>query len=233
MHPLPIDGFVSQIQATVTRHQNCILSAAPGAGKSTRVLPALLDSCAGDVILLQPRRVAARSIARRIADEQGWELGQTIGWQVRFERHGNSKTRLWVVTEGILARRLMSDPYLEGVSCVILDEFHERHLDSDLILSWCKELQSSVRDDLSLIVMSATMDLESIHTFLPEARCIEVPGQEYPLHIAYKPAQDDRRYLEHICTMVRTAVQREDSGSILVFLPGVGEINGLRQMLDE
>src|ERR1700760_626762 len=147
------------------RGANLVIEAPPGAGKTTRVPPALLEIVSGDVIVLEPRRIAARLAARRVAAERGEAVGQTVGDQGRFEEAVSRRTRLRFVTEGILTRRLLSDPTLKGVSAVCLDEFHERHLEGDLALVLPNRLQKT-RSDLRVIVMSATLDAEAIATFL-------------------------------------------------------------------
>ena len=155
--PLPVDAILPDILDSLKRCANLVIEAPPGAGKTTRVPPALLDMVSGDVVVLEPRRIAARLAARRVAWELGEELGETVGYQVRFEQATSARTRLRFVTDGILARRFHSDPSLKGVDAVVLDEFHERHLESDLVLALLKRLQRD-RPDLLIIVMSATLD---------------------------------------------------------------------------
>ena len=155
MIPLPIDGYVDAIRARLTAHRAVVITAQPGAGKTTRVPPALLD--AGPLILLQPRRVAARAVASRIADEHGWTLGEQVGWQIRFERRASARTRLLVVTEGILTARLQSDPFLTDFATIVIDEFHERSVHADLAMALARQAWR-VRDDLRLVVMSATLE---------------------------------------------------------------------------
>src|SRR3982751_4462934 len=153
--PLPIDEHVSEITEHVRRARTAVIVAPPGSGKTTRVPPALAGL--GRTILLQPRRVAARALARRIAFERGWTIGGEIGWQIRFERRFSARTKLLVATEGILTARLQSDPLLSDFNVVILDEFHERSMHADLALALAKQAAIS-RDDLALVVMSATLD---------------------------------------------------------------------------
>src|SRR5688500_17103896 len=153
--PLPIDDHLPRILDAVRKHRGAVIVAEPGAGKTTRVPPALLSL--GPVALLQPRRVAARSLARRIAQEQRLALGEEVGWHVRFERNFTQRTRLLVMTEGILTARLQSDPLLTGFAVVVLDEFHERSLHADLALALARQAMLA-RDDLRLVVMSATID---------------------------------------------------------------------------
>src|SRR4051812_14786280 len=161
--PLPIDAHVAEIAAHVRAHRSAVVVAPPGSGKTTRIPPAL--TAIGPAILLQPRRVAARALARRIAQERGWTIGEEIGWQIRFERRFSSRTRLLVATEGILTARLQSDPLLSDFRVVILDEFHERSIHADLALAMAKEAAKS-RDDLVVIVMSATIDAAAVSRYL-------------------------------------------------------------------
>src|SRR5258707_14810805 len=139
--PLPVDVLMPEIISSLQRNRNLVVEAPAGAGKTTRVPPALLGIVSGEVVVLEPRRIAARLAARRVACEMGEQLGETVGYQVRFEEATGPKTRLRFVTEGVLIRRLLSDPYLKGVAAVVLDEFHERHLESDLALALLKRLQ--------------------------------------------------------------------------------------------
>src|SRR5690349_484225 len=178
LEPLPIGAFVPEICAQVDRHRALILSAAPGAGKSTRVPPALAAN--GRVILLQPRRVAARAVAARIAREQGWTIGREVGWQIRFERRFSSDTRLLVATEGILTARLQQDPLLSGFATIVLDEFHERSVHADLGLALAKQAWLA-RPDLRIVVMSATLDVDEVACFLDGAPVRTVPGAPHPL----------------------------------------------------
>src|SRR5947208_4796648 len=161
MIPLPIDTRMAEVLGLVRAHRCLVLVAPPGAGKTTRVPVAiveagLLDEGHSALVLLQPRRVAARASAGRIAEENGWTLGAEVGYQVRFERRVGPRTRLRVVTEGILNRQLVADPFLDGVGAVVLDEFHDRSLDTDLALALLREVRETVRDDLIVVVMSAT-----------------------------------------------------------------------------
>src|SRR5580658_9240417 len=163
--PLPVDVLLPEIISSLQRNPNLVIEAPPGAGKTTRVPPALLGVVSGEVVVLEPRRIAARMAARRVALELGEQVGETVGYQVRFEDSVGPRTRLRFVTEGILTRRLLSDPDLRGVAAVVLDEFHERHLDSDLALALLKRLQRT-RPDLRIIVMSATLDTAHVAEYL-------------------------------------------------------------------
>ena len=194
-------------------HRAVVVTAAPGAGKTTRVPPALVDE--GPVILLQPRRVAARAMARRIADEQGWTLGQEVGWHIRFERRFTPRTRLLVATEGILTARLQQDPLLSDFRTVVLDEFHERSIHADLGLALARQAWRA-RDDLRLVVMSATLDTSRVADFLGGCPVVAVPGRTHALTIEY--AQNTP-----VGLAVGGVLSRTD-GSVLCFLPGAPEI---------
>ena len=183
---LPVDSALPRIVDALTRHRAAVLIAAPGAGKTTRVPPALVDR--GRVLLLQPRRVAARAMARRIAAERGWTVGREIGWHIRFERQFTNDTRLLVVTEGILTAYLQQDPLLSDVSTVIVDEFHERSVHADLGLALVKQAWLA-RPDLHIVVMSATLDPGPVAAFLGDCPVIDVPGTLHPLTIEYAPGE--------------------------------------------
>ena len=159
-----------------------MIEAPPGAGKTTRVPPALLEMVSGEVVVLEPRRIAARLAARRVAWEMGEQVGQTVGYQVRFEEAIGPRTRLRFVTEGVLTRRLLSDPGLKGVAAVVLDEFHERHLDSDLALALLKRLQRT-RPDLRIVVMSATLDTGHVAQYLDGCPILRSEGRQFELSI--------------------------------------------------
>src|SRR5262249_30710600 len=160
---LPIDAHLDRIVAEVRRARAVIVTAAPGAGKTTRVPPALAGD--GPVILLQPRRVAARAIASRIAGECGWTIGGEVGWQIRFDRRFSADTRLLVVTEGVLTARLQRDPLLSDFRTIVLDEFHERSIHADLAIALARQAWRA-RDDLRIVVMSATLDTSAVAAFL-------------------------------------------------------------------
>src|SRR4051795_7288536 len=180
--PLPIDPHLAEITAHVRRARTAVIVAPPGSGKTTRVPPAL--AVLGKTILLQPRRVAARALARRIAFERGWTIGDEIGWQIRFERRFSSSTRLLVATEGILAARLQSDPLLSDFATVILDEFHERSVHADLAIALARQAWRA-RDDLRIVVMSATLDAAPVSAFLDGCPIVDVPGRTHPIDISY------------------------------------------------
>jgi len=210
---LPIDPYLPQILADVRRARAAVVTAAPGAGKTTRLPAALTED--GPVILLQPRRVAARSIAARIAHERGWTLGGEVGWQIRFDRRFSAATRLLVVTEGILTARLQSDPLLSDFRTVVLDEFHERSIHADLAIALARQAWRA-RNDLRIVVMSATLDATAVATFLDGCPTVEVPGQLHPVTLSYAPG-------EPLAAAVNTATA-VTAGNILCFLPGAAEI---------
>src|SRR5947208_7001995 len=215
--PLPIDAHVDEILAHVRAQRSAIIVAPPGSGKTTRIPPALASI--GRTILLQPRRVAARALARRIAAEQGWTIGDEIGWQIRFERKFSDRTRLLVATEGILTARLQSDPLLSDFDIIILDEFHERSIHADLALALAKQAMLA-RDDLAVVVMSATIAAEEVAAFLGGARVFDVGARRYPIDVAYRP---NARLADVIHEELRTT-----NGDLLVFLPGAREIERAR-----
>ena len=196
-----------------------MIEAPPGAGKTTRVPPALLQLVPGNVLVLEPRRLAVRLAARRVAQEMSEPLGETVGYQVRFEEVAGPRTRLRFLTEGILTRRLISDPLLAGVDAVVLDEFHERHLETDLALALLRRLQSTSRPDLRLVVMSATLDAAPVALFLGDCPVIRSEGRLFDLSISYQPYS--AAPLEQ---QVAAALETLPDGDVLVFLPGAAEI---------
>ena len=211
--PLPVDDYLPAVRAALNSTRAVVVVAAPGAGKTTRVPPALAGD--GPVLLLQPRRMAARAIARRIAEEQDWTLGREVGWQIRFERRFSPDTQLLVVTEGILTARVQHDPLLSGFRTVILDEFHERSIHADLGLALARQAWLA-RDDLRLVVMSATLDTAAVARFLDGCPVVDVPGRLHPVETDYAPAQAVPEAVRTLATEVR--------GQILCFLPGAREI---------
>jgi ATP-dependent helicase HrpB len=210
---LPVDAFIDPIRQVLDRHRAAVLTAAPGAGKTTRVPPALVDQ--GRVLLLQPRRVAARAMARRIADERGWTLGREVGWHIRFERKATADTALLVVTEGILTAYLQDDPLLSNVTTLIVDEFHERSIHADLGLALARQAWLA-RPDLRILVMSATLDTAPVSRFLGDCPVIDVPGTLHPMSVSYGPGQTMADALDEVLPTSR--------GNALCFLPGAGEI---------
>jgi ATP-dependent helicase HrpB len=219
---LPVDSILPEIIDSLRRCPNLVIEAPPGAGKTTRVPPALLEMASGEVIVLEPRRIAARMAARRVAWEAGEQVGQTIGYQVRFEEAVGPRTRLRFVTEGILTRRLLSDPDLKGVAAVVLDEFHERHLDSDLALALLKRLQQT-RTDLRIVVMSATLDAAPVAHYLQDCPVLRSEGRQFDLsisHLPYSPKPLETQLTEAL----ELLIAEQPSGDVLAFLPGAAEI---------
>ncbi|HYC62909.1 MAG TPA: helicase-related protein, partial [Thermoanaerobaculia bacterium] len=216
--PLPVDGLIDRVVSLVRTERRAVIVAPPGAGKTTRIPPAL--TALGRTILLQPRRVAARTLARRIAFERGWNMGEEIGWQIRFERRFSDRTKLLVATEGILTARLQSDPLLSDFNVVILDEFHERSIHADLALALVKQA-ADTRDDLAVVVMSATIDAAPVAQFLG-AQVLEIDARRHPIEIRHADLP-----------MVRAIEQvaRDAKGHILCFLPGAREIEEVRRAI--
>ena len=219
---LPVDTILPEILTSLQNTPNLVIEAPPGAGKTTRVPPALLDVCRGGVIVLEPRRIAARMAARRVAWEAGESVGETVGYQVRFEEKIGPGTRLRFVTEGILTRRLLADPLLKGIDTVVLDEFHERHIDSDLALALLKRLQS-VRPEIRIVVMSATLDAAPIARYLGACPVLRSEGKLFPLSIRHLPYSAEPLHVQ-VRNVVETLMSDRSSGHILTFLPGIAEI---------
>jgi ATP-dependent helicase HrpB len=230
---LPIDSALGEIVAALSRQSSLVLRAPPGAGKTTRVPAALLDSGLageGSIVVLQPRRVAARAAAARVAYERGSSLGEEIGYQVRFESRVSGRTRLVMMTEGILLRRLLDDPLLPDIAIVIFDEFHERSLASDLALAMVRQIQQAVRPELKIIVMSATLSTEPIAKFLGSCPTIESAGRTFPVAIEFAPHLERRQLIDLVAEGVESIFDRT-AGDCLVFLPGVGEIRQCEKRL--
>ena len=213
VQPLPIDAFLPEIVAAVRARRTAVITAAPGAGKTTRVPPALCED--GPVLVLQPRRVAARSMAARVAEERGWTVGREVGWHVRLDRNFTRETKVLFATEGMLTSRLLQDPLLSEFRTVIIDEFHERSIYADLGLALAKQAWAA-RNDLRLVVMSATIDAARVSAYLGEAPIISVPGRTFPLEIQYAPGLSVE---QAVVDALPSA-----TGAILCFLPGAGEI---------
>jgi len=235
---LPIDPFLPEIAATLRRRRTLVLLAPPGAGKTTRVPRALLDAGlldAGALWVLQPRRIAARAAARRLAAELGEEVGGTVGYQVRDEGAHSERTRILVVTEGILARRLLDDPALPGIAGVMIDEFHERSRHADLALAMLREVREALREDLALLVASATLDPEPVARFLADGRgpapVLSVPGRPFPVEVRHAAGPDPRPLEVRVASAVATALAEGPPGDVLVFLPGAAEIRRARETI--
>ena len=237
MDPLPIDGLLPEVVAVLRRGPGLVLEAPPGAGKTTRVPRALLEAGlagTGEIVVLEPRRLAARMAARRVAEELGERPGETVGWQVRFEDVSSPRTRIRYVTEALLTRRLLAHPTLPGVSAVVVDEFHERHLQSDLALGLLRRLHLGERPDLKLVVMSATLEAGPVARFL-SAPSLRSEGRAFPVAVEFlEPAEAarDLRLEERVAWAARRALREEPDGHVLVFLPGATEIRRAREALE-
>ena len=231
--PLPIDSVLDRIKATLAAGTALVLVAPPGAGKTTRVPLALLDEPwlrGGKIILLEPRRLAARAAAARMAATLGQQTGDTVGLRVRLESRISARTRIEVVTEGVFARMVLDDPALEGVALVIFDEFHERSLDADLGLALARDAQQGLREDLRILVMSATLDGARVARLLGDAPVIVSEGRAFPVETRHVGRDPHARLEEEVGRAVLAAMA-EEKGSVLVFLPGQGEIARLAQYL--
>ncbi len=225
--PLPIDSVLPDAVAALRRSPGLVLTAAPGAGKTTRLPRALLlegFAADGEIVVLEPRRLAARLAARRVAEELGERPGERVGWQVRFEEVASERTRLRFVTEGLLGRRLLGDPLLRGVSAVVLDECHERSVHTDLALALLRRLQRGPRPDLKLVAMSATLDPAPLASFLGGAPVLSAPGRQFDVRIEHAALPDDRPLDQQIASALRALLARGLDGDVLVFLPGAAEI---------
>jgi ATP-dependent helicase HrpB len=220
--PLPVDALIPDILQSLDRNPNLVIEAEPGAGKTTRIPAALLTAVRAHVLVLEPRRIAARLAARRVAWELGEEVGLTVGYQVRFEKVAGPSTRLHFLTEGVLTRRLFSDPNLSGVDAVVLDEFHERHLESDLALALLKRLQRT-RPELRIVVMSATLDTAPVAHFLGDCPMLRSAGRVFDVSIEHLPYSAEPLH-EQVKGAVEVLLRERQDGGILVFLPGAAEI---------
>ena len=232
MSQLPIDAVIPDLLRQLTTHSQLILKAPPGAGKSTRLPLRLLQASAvtGKIVMLEPRRLAARNIATYLADQLGEKVGQTIGLRVRGETKVSAATRLEIVTEGVMTRMLQQDPELAGISLLIFDEFHERSIHADTALALALEVQEALRDDLQLLVMSATLDEQALTQLLPQASYTESLGRCFPVEYRYHAIADDRDWLAGVEREIHRLLNQE-TGSMLVFLPGAGEIKRLAERL--
>ncbi len=231
--PLPIDDVLGDLRSALAAHANVVLVAPPGAGKTTRVPLALLDEAwARDkrLLLLEPRRLAARAAASRMAATLIEKVGETIGLRVRLQSLVSARTRIEVITEGVFTRQILDDPSLDGVAAVLFDEFHERSLDADLGLAFALDAQQGLRDDLRLIVMSATLDGARVRALIGDAPLIESKGRAYPVVTRYTGRRPGARIEDEVARLALQALD-DETGSILVFLPGQGEIRRVADML--
>ncbi|MGF1465900.1 MAG: ATP-dependent helicase HrpB [Sandaracinaceae bacterium] len=226
MKPLPIDPYLPKVIDALRARGAAVVTAEPGAGKTTRVPRALLEGGVADegaVVVVQPRRLATRMAAARVADELGEGVGDRVGYRVRFDRKVSARTRVEFVTDGILARRLAKDPRLEGVAAVVFDELHERQLDVDLALALTRRLQGGPRPDLRVVAMSATLDASPVAAFL-DAPVLDVPGRAFPVDVEHAAGPDDRPLERQVRSAVVRLLRDGLDGDVLVFLPGAGAI---------
>jgi ATP-dependent helicase HrpB len=230
---LPIDAALPEIVAALRHGTSLVVEAPPGAGKTTRVPRALLEAgvVAGEIWILEPRRLPARLAAERVARELGERVGETVGYTVRFEDVSSPRTRLRFVTEGLLTRRLLSDPRLAGVGAVVLDELHERHVATDLALALLRRLQRGARPDLRVCAMSATLEAEPLCAFLGDCASVRSEGRLHPIEIEHLPAPDERPLAEQVTGAVRRLLRDGLEGDVLVFLPGAAEIRRAQEAL--
>ncbi|UWM64984.1 ATP-dependent helicase HrpB [Enterobacter sp. CP102] len=232
MSSLPVAAVLPELLAALQHAPQVLLNAPTGAGKSTWLpLQILKDAnLHGKIILLEPRRLAARNVAQRLAELLNEKPGETVGYRMRAETCVGPATRLEVVTEGILTRMLQNDPELTGISLVILDEFHERSLQADLALALLLDVQQGLRDDLKLLIMSATLDNERLQQALPDAPVIASAGRAFPVERRYQPLATHQRFDEAVA-IATAELLRQEPGSLLLFLPGVGEIQRVQEQL--
>jgi len=231
---LPVAAVLPDILNALQNASQVLLSAPTGAGKSTWLPLQILRQAnlGGRILLLEPRRLAARNVAQRLAELLGEKPGETVGYRMRAETCVGPNTQLEVVTEGILTRMIQHDPELSGVALVILDEFHERSLQADLALALLLDVQQGLRDDLKLLIMSATLDNARLQQCLPQAPVISSEGRAFPVERRYSPLSTHQRFDEAVASAVANLL-REETGSLLLFLPGVGEIQRVQQQLQE
>lgn len=230
----PILEVSNDLLAALAKSPQVLLHAPTGAGKSTVLPLEILKSGQfnGRIIMLEPRRIAARSVAARLAQQLGESIGETIGLRMRSESKVSAKTRLEVVTEGVLTRQLQNDPMLEGVELVILDEFHERNLQADLGLALLLDSQQALRDDLKILLMSATLDNQGLSQLFPDAPVISSLGKAFPVQREYRPINPNKPFHQEVASAVWQLMQQQ-SGSLLLFLPGVGEIERTKSELEK
>ncbi len=231
---LPISDRLDALAAALDQSNRAVLSAPPGAGKTTIVPLHLLGQAwrgDGRIILLEPRRLAARAAASRMAGLLGQAVGETVGYRMRLDNRVSSRTRIEVVTEGVFVRMVLDDPELVGISAVLFDEFHERSLDADLGLALALDAQSALRPDLRVLVMSATLDIERIASLLSDPPVIVSEGRSFPVEIRYRDRPGDERIEDAVsATVLKTLAEEE--GSILAFLPGQAEIRRVAERLE-
>ncbi len=236
---LPVESFLESILSQLESSRRLVLTAEPGAGKSTLVPLALMRRAEGQILVLEPRRVAARLLARYVSEIDGTNLGDKVGYHVRFDRKAGEKTRLVYLTEGLLRRYIQADPFLAGVDTVVIDEFHERSLHADVSLMLLRKIQEELRPELKILVMSATLDASKASAYLHNAPIIEVPGRGFPVTKIHLPKIQNILDLEEISRKVGDALSlvfkdpRDDLGHVLVFLPGQREIRAVQTLLTQ
>ena len=227
---LPASLIAEKVNEALASHQALVITAPPGAGKST-LLPLTIQAAQeGKILMLEPRRLAARQIAERMASILGEPVGQTVGYRVRFDSKISASTRIEVLTEGILTRMLIDDATLDGVSTVIFDEFHERNINSDLALALTRKAQDIIRPDLKIVIMSATINATDICHAL-QAPLIESEGRMYNVETTYAADDIDSRDIPQAMAAAILQAHRQHEGDILAFLPGQGEIQKCKEML--
>ena len=232
---LPIYEIIPKLKLELCRSNNIVLQAPPGAGKTTVVpLELLSESWLSDkkIIMLEPRRLAARSAARRMAQSLGEEVGDTVGYRVRMDTKISNKTRIEVVTEGVLIRKIQSDPELSDVGLIIFDEFHERSIEADLGLALSLDIQEGLRDDLKILVMSATLDGEKVSRLMDDAPILTSEGRSFDVEHRYINLKPTSHIEQEIASTILRAIE-EEQGSILVFLPGAREIERTKDILQQ
>ena len=232
---LPVTRILPQLDAALAAHASAVLVAPPGAGKTTLVPLHFLNASwrgNGMIVLLEPRRLAARAAARRMAQLLGEEPGDTVGYRMRLESKVSAKTKILVVTEGVFARMILDDPDLKGIAAVLFDEFHERSLDADFGLALALDVQAALRDDLKILVMSATLDGARVASLLGDAPIIESEGRAFPVDIRHRDRKPDERIEDVMVKAIREALA-DETGSILAFLPGQGEIERTAGILEK
>ncbi len=232
---LPIEHALPELLAALKAAGQAVLQAPPGAGKTTRVPLAMLEAglVEGRILMLEPRRLAARAAAERMAETLGETVGETVGYRIRGEAKVSRATRIEVVTEGILTRMLQTDPSLEGVGAVIFDEFHERSLNADLGLALALEVRGALREDLVLVVMSATLDAAPVAALMGDAPLITSEGRAFPVETRWlpRPMEARARFDQAMAALIAQAVEECPEGGVLAFLPGEGEIRRVEGLL--
>src|SRR6516164_531409 len=232
--PLPIDAILPELLGKLREQRSVVLRAPTGAGKTTRVPPALLDAKlagSGRIIVLEPRRLAARAAARRMSQERQQQIADDVGYHVRFDRQVGPRTRVVVMTPGILLRMLHDEPFLESAGIVVFDEFHERALDNDLALGMIRLLQTTVRPDLRIVVMSATLATDAVSVYLGGCSIVTSEGRQHPIEITYEPRSLQQPWPLAAARAVERMLGPSD-GDILCFLPGMLEIRQTARELE-